>query len=720
MDNDTRDTIKSKFLLGAGSEDQVIPKQTLVEMSSSLTSIETSFNQLKAYTGNILRVQAAMQKAAIVSMKKASSPLEALQALEGGSQSSTNDQITTVFPQLTQIIDQLHKSLNKLDLSGQADAPSDKAMNSVAGAIPAQEAPVEDPQQEVKAEQKTKAKIAVKKQNERTDLTRQPIKPASEIAKKSKTSVSKPQAPARGKTETKVEKQLTQTATKAVGKGNVGATPATKAQPTGNVSGAGWTTKLSGFIGKSVTNVKSSIADFLANIGSMLGIGGAAAAGGAAGYAAGSLATPDEGGSAPTGGKAGDMEAAINKAGIKDNTVKAQMMAQTAHESGNFKYTQELGNAKYFEKYNGRKDLGNTQPGDGPKYRGRGFLQVTGRANYAEMSKLLGVDFVNNPEALAQPKYAAASAIAWFQKRWGRFKNWGDTKAVTKVVNGGYNGLADRSSKFAQYSRLYGSGGSAGAASAPGGGGGGGPAGRMAPGGAGFNDNVKAVGGNIKQYANLGSNVNYEGLKPTMKRRFTAMAAEHYQKTGKKLQINSALRTRADQERMWKKYGPKRAAPPGRSLHESGVAIDVNTPDVQRLQKLGLLKKYGFWLPYFPKETWHLEPVEGSKAGGQPDNPYQPGAPVAQREKGKEVVQDSTGKNRQITAPKKQVGPVATGMAIQRKVGDKTVIQNQSGPIVVAGGSNPMSYLTGMKPAKGATTYNVNTSEDYKVYFNAA
>jgi hypothetical protein len=59
-------------------------------------------------------------------------------------------------------------------------------------------------------------------------------------------------------------------------------------------------------------------------------------------------------------------------------------------------------------------------------------------------------------------------------------------------------------------------------------------------------------------------------------------------------------------------------------------------------------------------------------------------------------------------------------MAIQRKVGDKTVIQNQSGPIVVAGGSNPMSYLTGMKPAKGATTYNVNTSEDYKVYFNAA
>lgn len=717
MDNDTKDAIKSKFLLG-GSQDEVIPKQTLVEMSNSLTSIQTSFNQLKAYTGNIVRIQAAMQKAAIVSMKKAKSPMEALQALEGGSQASSNDQITTIFPQLTQIIDQLQKSLNKLDMTGNADAPTDKALGSLAGAAPV--APVSDPQQEVKAQEKSKAKIAVDRQNKRTEKTRRAPKPATEIAQKSSIKTSKPQVTNKAKNETKVEKQLTQTATRAAGKGNVGATATAKPQATGQ-QGAGWGEKLSGFIGKSVTNVKSTIADFFANIGTYLGIGGAAVAGGAAGYGAASLASPDEGGAAPTGGKAGDMEAAINKAGIKDNTVKAQIMAQTAHESGNFKYTQELGNAKYFEKYNGRRDLGNTQPGDGPRYRGRGFLQTTGRANYAEVSKALGVDFVNNPEALAQPKYAAASAIAWFQKRWGRFKNWGDTKAVTKVVNGGYNGLADRSSKFAQYSKLYGSGGSAGAASAPGGGGGGGggPAGKQAPGGAGFNDNVKAVGGNIKQYANLGSNVNYEGLKDPVKRRFTAMAAEHYQKTGKKVQINSALRTRADQERMWKKYGPKRAAPPGRSLHESGVAIDVNTPDVQRLEKLGLLKKYGFWLPYFPKETWHLEPVEGAKMKGQPDNPYNPGAPIAQKEKGKEVVQDSTGKNKQVTAPKKQVGAAATGMAIQKKVGDKTVIQNQAGPIVVSG-SNPMSYLTGMKPPKGGTSYNVNTAEDYKIYFNAA
>ena len=229
MDSDTQDAIKSKFLLG-GSQDDVIPKQTLVEMSNSLTSIETSFNQLKAYTGNIVRVQAAMQKAAIVSMKKAKSPLEALQALEGGSQSSSNDQITTVFPQLTQIIDQLHKSLNKLDMTGQADAPTDKAMGSVAGAVPAPAAPVEDPQQEVKAEEKTKARVAVAKQNKRTESTRRPPLPATEIAKKSSIKASKPQATNKAKNESRVEKQLTQTATRAAGKQNLGATATAKPQ----------------------------------------------------------------------------------------------------------------------------------------------------------------------------------------------------------------------------------------------------------------------------------------------------------------------------------------------------------------------------------------------------------------------------------------------------------------------------------------------------------
>ena len=152
-----------------------------------------------------------------------------------------------------------------------------------------------------------------------------------------------------------------------------------------------------------------------------------------------------------------DMEKAIERAGIKDPVIKAQIMAQTAHESGNFRYTREVWvPTGQQQRYEGRKDLGNVVPGDGYKYKGRGFLQITGRANYAEMSRELGVDFVNNPDLLSTPKYASISALAWFKKRWNTIKNWGDVVSVTRVVNGGYNGLGDRAQKFSKYLKKYG------------------------------------------------------------------------------------------------------------------------------------------------------------------------------------------------------------------------------------------------------------------------
>jgi putative chitinase len=160
-----------------------------------------------------------------------------------------------------------------------------------------------------------------------------------------------------------------------------------------------------------------------------------------------------------SGGGAADMEKAIENAGITDATTKAQIMAQTAHESMNFTRTTEMGNRRYFQRYEGRRDLGNTRPGDGYKYRGRGFIQITGRANYEELSRALGVDFVNNPDLVAQPEYAAAASMVWLRKRWNRLDGkWNDTRAVTRVINGGYNGLADRQAKFRKYTALYGSG----------------------------------------------------------------------------------------------------------------------------------------------------------------------------------------------------------------------------------------------------------------------
>lgn len=91
--------------------------------------------------------------------------------------------------------------------------------------------------------------------------------------------------------------------------------------------------------------------------------------------------------------------------------------------------------------YAGR--MGNTQPGDGWRYRGRGLIQVTGRDNYALVGKAMGLDLIANPDQLCQPEKALLSAIAWWEKRIPD-SVLGDTERITKLVNGGTNGLQHR------------------------------------------------------------------------------------------------------------------------------------------------------------------------------------------------------------------------------------------------------------------------------------
>jgi putative chitinase len=120
----------------------------------------------------------------------------------------------------------------------------------------------------------------------------------------------------------------------------------------------------------------------------------------------------------------------------------AHFLAQIGHESGRLMYVRELASGKAYE---GRKDLGNTERGDGVKYKGRGLIQITGKANYQAVSDYLGVDFVKVPQFLEKPEHAAMSA-AWF---W-HTRNLNDLAdqdlltRVTKKVNGGRNGLEDR------------------------------------------------------------------------------------------------------------------------------------------------------------------------------------------------------------------------------------------------------------------------------------
>ena len=117
-------------------------------------------------------------------------------------------------------------------------------------------------------------------------------------------------------------------------------------------------------------------------------------------------------------------------------------LAQVAHESAGIVYTKEIASGTAYE---GRKDLGNIYKGDGVRYKGRGYIQITGRANYTLLSKDLGIDCVNHPELLEQPTYALLSAL-WFWKKKG-LNALADKDAfteVTKRINGGTKGMEDR------------------------------------------------------------------------------------------------------------------------------------------------------------------------------------------------------------------------------------------------------------------------------------
>lgn len=139
--------------------------------------------------------------------------------------------------------------------------------------------------------------------------------------------------------------------------------------------------------------------------------------------------------------------------GITSRMCVAAFLAQVGHESGSLVYTKELGGPSYFAKYDGRKDLGNTQPGDGAKFCGRGLIQVTGRSNYRLCSLSLFGDerLLATPELLEKPEYAVLSAV-WFWNKNGltalaeadRFTD------LTKRINGGTNGLEDRKERYKQ------------------------------------------------------------------------------------------------------------------------------------------------------------------------------------------------------------------------------------------------------------------------------
>lgn len=137
---------------------------------------------------------------------------------------------------------------------------------------------------------------------------------------------------------------------------------------------------------------------------------------------------------------------AMEKGRINTPERIAAFLAQVAHESKEHLFMQELADGWDYE---GRADLGNVQPGDGPRFKGHGPIQITGRANHRACGRYLGLDLERDPLLLTEPRYGTASAVWFWTQGNGQIdlnlladRGW--FKTITKVINGGYNGLSDR------------------------------------------------------------------------------------------------------------------------------------------------------------------------------------------------------------------------------------------------------------------------------------
>lgn len=151
--------------------------------------------------------------------------------------------------------------------------------------------------------------------------------------------------------------------------------------------------------------------------------------------------------------RAADMAVCANRYfgeyGVMDSPLRlAHFLAQLIHESGSFRYMEEIASGSAYE---GRKDLGNTQPGDGVKFKGKGPIQITGRANYRYFGRKIGIDLEQNSSLPAIPSIGLHLALEYWKDRGlNALADKDDVVGITRKINGGTNGLDDRKAQLAK------------------------------------------------------------------------------------------------------------------------------------------------------------------------------------------------------------------------------------------------------------------------------
>jgi len=140
--------------------------------------------------------------------------------------------------------------------------------------------------------------------------------------------------------------------------------------------------------------------------------------------------------------------AAFHRYKINTPRRAAMAVAQWAHESDRFKTGTEYASG---DDYEGRRDLGNTRTGDGRRFKGRGRIMITGRANYTEIAEALDIDCVEHPEVLGESPYSElASGHWWHAHKCNGFCDRSDFEGLTRRINGGLNGFDDRKALYAK------------------------------------------------------------------------------------------------------------------------------------------------------------------------------------------------------------------------------------------------------------------------------
>jgi len=149
----------------------------------------------------------------------------------------------------------------------------------------------------------------------------------------------------------------------------------------------------------------------------------------------------------PTQAQLNDLNTCCNKFGITTSARRRHFISQCSHESACGVYTKELASGQAYE---GRKDLGNTQPGDGPRFKGAGYIQLTGRYNYQAFANYIGDQSVMTGVDYVASKYPWQSAGFWWYKNSmnSLCDSGASVETVTRRVNGGTNGLASRQTYY--------------------------------------------------------------------------------------------------------------------------------------------------------------------------------------------------------------------------------------------------------------------------------